>query len=56
MTVEELYEFAKEKGVEKRSIYIDIFQGEEFDCTTQKITSEMVTIDSGKLLIEIIII
>ena len=55
MTVEELYKFAKEEGVEKQSLYIDLYQGEEFNCTTLKVISEMIKVDSGRILIEIII-
>ena len=55
MTVEELYKKAKEEGVEKQSLYIDLFQGEEFDCTTIKVIPEMIKIDGGRILIEAII-
>lgn len=55
MTVEELYKIAKERGIEKQSLYIDLYQEEEVDYATLKITPEMIKVDSKRILIEIII-
>ena len=53
MTIEELYKWAKENGIENNSLYLNYYCADNFYDYTGKITAEMLKIDSGRPLIEI---
>lgn len=54
MTIEELYEWAKKNGIENNSLYLDYYCDDDYYNYTGKITAEMLKIDGGRPLIEIV--